>query len=151
MNSKQEAPWERAWEEVRGSITVFSDTVTAAEVTACVGIDPTRQRLKGEPISAKRPHIPVASHLWVWQTDDSIERSLDAQLDALWGALGSRADAFRSLSPKAEVQLGIWITHCGSELSLGWTLDRRHVEMAAAFGASIGVDEYDATGDEESG
>jgi hypothetical protein len=81
----------------------------------------------------------------MWQTDDSVERSLDAQLDALWSALGSRADAFRSLSPGAEVQLGIWITHRGSELSLGWILDRRHVAAAAAFGASIGVDEYDGT------
>lgn len=135
----------RHWEEIQCSLVVHSQTVTAVDVTAHVGIEPTTQRVKGEPISAKRPNIPVAGHLWVWKPTGSIEHSLDAQLDAIWAALSSRADAFRSLPPDAEVGVSIWIVHHGSELRLGWALDQRHVTAAAAFGASIDVDEYDDT------
>lgn len=146
MSDDRNAPWwQRAWEEIRCSISVFSDNVTAAQITGCVGVAPTKARIKDEPISAQRPHIRVPRHIWTWQVDDAVERSLDAQLDALWSALGSKADAFRRLPPGANVQLSIWITHCGTELSLGWSLDRRHVAAAAAFGAAIDIDEYDDT------
>jgi|GEM_PF-5834429 hypothetical protein len=145
MNAEQTAPSQLAWEEVRCSITVFSDSTSAAEISDHIGIEPTRKQIKGEPISAKRPETLVASHLWVWQVGDSVERSLDAQLDELWSALGPYADKFKDLPPGANVQLDIWITHQGSELALGWVLDRRHVAAAAAFGASISVDEYDET------
>lgn len=151
MSSPQEASWQRAWEEIRCSISIASDTVTASEITTLLGVEPTRQRIKGEPISSKRPNIPVASHLWTWQPDDSVERSLAAQLDAIWVAHGSRAERFRSLPAEVNVRLAIWITHRGGDLRLGWAMDRRHVSHAAAFGASLDVDEYDATGDEESG
>jgi hypothetical protein len=145
MSAEPQAPWERAWEEVRCSITVFSDSTTAAEISDYIGIEPTRTRVKGDPISAKRPQTLVASHMWVWQVGDSVERSLDAQLDELWSALGPHADKFKNLPSGANVQLGVWIIHRGSELALGWVLNRRHVAAAAAFGASIDIDEYDDT------
>lgn len=150
MSAEERIPWQRAWEEVRCSVTVFSDSTTAAEISDYIGIEPTQERIKGDPISAKRPGTLVASHMWVWQVGDSVERSLEAQLDELWSALGSRADRFKNLPPGANVQLDIWIIHRGSELALGWVLDRRHIAAAAAFGASINVDEYDGTeeGDE---
>jgi hypothetical protein len=150
MSVEEGIPWQSAWEDVRCSITVLSDSMSAAKVTEAIGVEPTRQRIKGEPVSPKRPNIPVASHMWVWQVGDLVERSLDAQLDEIWNALGSHASKFKGLPSDAKVQLDIWITHRGSELSLGWALDRRHVVAAAAFGASINVDEYDDTGDEES-
>jgi hypothetical protein len=43
------------------------------------------------------------------------------------------------------VTLSLLIVHHGTELSLGWVLDRRHVAAAAAFGASVDVDEYNDT------
>ena len=145
MSTRQQVPLQRAWEEVRCSISIASDTMAASEITVLLGVEPTRQRIKGEPISSKRPNIPVASHLWTWQPDDSVERSLDAQLDAIWAAHGSRAELLRSLPSEVKVRLAIWITHHGEDLRLGWVLDRRHVAAAAAFGASIDVDEYDDT------
>jgi len=148
MNRKPEKPFVDAWKEVRCSISIASDTMTSKEVTTSVGIEPTRQRVKGESISAKRPDTLVASHLWVWEPDDSVDRSLDAQLDAIWLALGPRAPRFKDLPTEIMVRLSIWITHYGKELLLGWALSRQHVDLAAAFGASLDIDEYDATGDE---
>jgi Domain of unknown function (DUF4279) len=149
MSTEEKIPWQRAWEEVRCSITVFSDSISVAEISDYIGIEPTRRRNMGEPVSAKRPEILVARHMWIWQVGDSVERSLNAQLNELWGALGSHADKFKDLPSGTNVQLDIWIAHRGSELSLGWVLDWRHVLAAAAFGASINVDEYDDTSDEE--
>lgn len=133
--------------EVRAGIVVFSDNMSPAEIAAHVGIEPTEQSIKGEPLPGKRTRrVVVARHRWAWRPDGT-ERSLDAQLDAVWTALGSRADSFKRLPTDAEVVVDIWIEHHGDDLRLGWALDRRHVSAAAAFGASIGVDEYDCTED----
>jgi Domain of unknown function (DUF4279) len=148
MNREPEKPFVDAWKEVRCSISIASDTLTPKEVTTSVGVEPTKQRVKGEPISAERPNTLVASHLWVWEPDDSVDRSLDAQLDAIWLALGPRASRFKDLPAEVMVRVSIWITHYGKELSLGWALNQRHVGRAAAFGASLDIDEYDETGDE---
>jgi len=130
----------------RKPVAIFSDAMSAAEISARVGIEPTIQRAKGDPLPGKRNRdITVVSHQWVWRPGDDIERSLDAQLDAIWVALSPKAAAFASLFPDAKVQLDIWITHRGSDLSLGWVLDRRHVAAAATFGALINIDEYDYT------
>jgi hypothetical protein len=146
MSSTSEgAPWERAWTEVQCSLNVFSHDVSASEVTAHVGIEPTVERVKGEARPGRNREMVVASHQWVWKPDSSVEHLLDPQLDAIWSALGSHAEAFSSLPPEAKVTLSLWVIHHGTELSLGWVLDRRHVAAAADFGASVDVDEYDRT------
>lgn len=134
--------------EIRCGIVVFSDSMGPADVAAHVGVEPTEQSVKGEPLPGRRSRsVVVARHRWAWRPGSSVDRSLDAQLDAIWAALGSRADSFRSLPADAEVVMDIWIEHYGDELQLGWRLDRRHVSAAAAFEAAIGVDEYDYTTD----
>jgi hypothetical protein len=144
-SASRDAPLERESTEVQCSLNVFSHRVSAREVTAHVGIEPTVQRVKGEARPGRNREMVVASHQWVWKPTSSVERLLDPQLDAIWSALGSHAEAFSSLPAEAEVTLSIWIVHHGTELSLGWVLDRRHVAAAAAFGASLDVDEYDDT------
>ena|SRR3984957_16103045 len=133
------------WTEVQCSLDVFSQTVSASEVTARVGVEPTAERVKGEGRTGRTREVVVASHQWSWKPDTSVERLLDPQLDAIWATLGPHADGFASVPPQAEVTLSIWIVHHGTELSLGWVLDRRHVAAAAAFRASIDIDEYDDT------
>lgn len=134
-------------EVVRCALVVYSETLSAAEITQRVGIQPTEAKIKGQPRKGN-PAMPVVNHQWKWKPDEeSVERSLDAQLDAIWDALGARADVFKGLPADAEVMVDIWIEHYGDDLRLGWALDQRHVTRAAAFGASIGVDEYDYTED----
>jgi hypothetical protein len=131
--------------ETQCSLNVFSHDVSASEVTAQVGIEPKVQRVKGEARPGRNREMIVASHQWVWKPDSSVKHLLDPQLDAIWSALGSHAGAFSSLPSEANVTLSLWIVHHGTELSLGWVLDRRHVAAAAAFGASVDIDEYDET------
>jgi hypothetical protein len=149
--TSKDAPWDRAWTEVQCALNVFSHSVSAREISAHLGIEPTVQRVKGEVRPGRNREMVVASHQWIWKPDSSVEHLLDPQVDAIWSALGSHAEAFSSLPAEAKVSLGIWIVHHGTELSLGWVLERRHVAAAAALGASLDVDEYDATEDEESG
>jgi hypothetical protein len=134
--------------EVRCSLEVYSDTLSPREVTMRVGIDSTEERVKGQSRTGN-PAKSVVNHQWIWQPDDSIACCLDDQLDAIWGALSPKAAEFRDLLDHVSVQLSIWIIHRGSELSLGWVLDRRHVSHAATFGAKINIDEYDETDEAE--
>jgi len=87
----------------------------------------------------------VTTNYWVWKPPDHVEAKMEAQLDAIWDELGAKTEAFRRLPPGARVALEIEIYHHGPELRLGWTLAQRHVVMAAAFNASLSVDEYDYT------
>jgi hypothetical protein len=129
-------------------MAVFSCTLTAAAVTEQVGVKPTTQRVKGEPVSnfeLRAVPVYVPNHQWIWQPDDTVDLSMDAQLDSIWAALGSSAEVFKSLVPDAAVVVSLVINRGGSHLTLGWALARRHVAAAAAFGAMIDVDEYDDT------
>lgn len=134
-----------AREVVRCALIVYSETLSAAEITEHVGLEPTEAKIKGQP-RVGNPAMPVVNHQWLWRPDEeTVECSLDAQLDAIWAALGARADSFKSLPADANVVMDIWIEHHGDDLELGWALDQRHVTAAASFEASIGVDEYDYT------
>jgi hypothetical protein len=83
--------------------------------------------------------------MWAWEPPTDVPRELNAQLDAIWSATRGRASLFRELASSGIVEIAIMLEHHGSELLLGWTLDRRHVEHAAELGATIDVDEYDYT------
>lgn len=145
MDERDATSGQQHWREVvRCALAVYSETLSAADITERVDIQPTEARIKGQPRKGN-PTKPVVNHQWIWKPDEGVERSLDAQLDVLWAELGRQAAAFKGLPIDAEVVVDIWIEHYGEDLRLGWVLDRRHVNAAAAFGASLGIDEYDCT------
>src|SRR5262245_38953204 len=133
-----------AFEEVRCALCVFSDSLHPGEITARVGIQPTKTRPRG---SASARSIPagrtVSTNQWIWEPAQQADPVLGAQLEAIRLTLGPRAQSFRELLVEADVVLDIAIYHHGKTLRLGWTLEREQVELAAAFGAAISIDEYD--------
>jgi hypothetical protein len=134
-----------ARDEIRCALAVFSASLTPEEITDLIGTQPTMVRRRGSrPRPGAGPKDGLPEHQWTWQPDASVALTVDAQLDAISTALGSRAQAFRDL-PDARVVVDILIEHYGGWLSLGWAMAERHVLMAAALGASISVDEYDYT------
>jgi hypothetical protein len=134
-----------ARDEIHCALDVFSASLTPEEITHRIGTQPTIVRRRGSrPRPGAGPKDGLPENQWEWNPDASVPLTLDAQLDAIWTALGSRAQAFRDLS-EAHVVVDILIEHHGDGLSLGWAMVERHVLMAAALGASISVDEYDYT------
>lgn len=127
----------------RCTLGIFSETCTPDEITARVGIEPTRSRIAGELIRVGGPTVP--KHLWLWEPPSEVPRDLTAQLDALCSVTAGRAPLFRDVGSEAEVEIAIVLEHYGRELLLGWHLEQRHVQQAAQLGASIDVDEYDYT------
>jgi hypothetical protein len=83
--------------------------------------------------------------MWLWEPSTDVPRELNAQLDAIWSVTSGRAPRFRELASDGVVEISVVLEHYGSELFLGWGLDRRHIERAAELGANIDVDEYDYT------
>lgn len=122
---------------------VFSEWFRPDHITARVGMTPIRSRVAGELIRPGGPTVP--KHMWAWEPPPDVPRELNAQLDAIWSATTGRASLFRELSSNGIVEIAIVLEHHGTELLLGWTLDRRHIEHAAELGANIDVDEYDYT------
>jgi hypothetical protein len=56
-----------------------------------------------------------------------VPAELDAQLDAIRRAVEGRDRAFKALQSLASVTIEIIIEHRGVDLTLGWSLDDRHV------------------------
>jgi hypothetical protein len=127
----------------RCGLGVFSEWCGPDEITARIGITPTRSRVAGELIRRGGPTVP--KHMWLWEPSTEVPRELNAQLDAIWSATTGRAPLFRELASNGVVEISVVLEHYGSQLLLGWALDRRHIERAAELGASIDVDEYDYT------
>jgi hypothetical protein len=128
---------------VRCVLGVFSERCRPDEITARVGITPTRSRVAGELIRLGGPTVP--KHMWLWEPSTDVPRELNAQLDAIWSATLERGPLFRELASDGVVEISVVLEHYGSRLLLGWALDRRHIERAAELGANIDVDEYDYT------
>lgn len=136
-------------DEIRCRLVVFSPRLRPEDVTARSGMQATTVRHRGyRARPGAGPKDGLAEHQWIWEPDDDVTLTLDAQLDAIWSAIGPSAAAFRNLQPEARVVVDIVFEHYGSELSFGWELHERHVAMASALGASVSVDEYDYTGDD---
>ena len=136
-------------DEIHCRLIVFSPRLRPEDVTAGTGVEATIVRHRGyRPRPGAGPKAGLPEHQWIWEPDNDVAQTLDAQLDAIWSAIGSSAAAFRNLQPEGRVVVDIVFYHYGNELSLGWTLHERHVAMASGFGASISVDEYDYTGDD---
>ncbi len=127
----------------RCALGVFSAAYPPDEITARVGITPTRARVAGDLIRAGGPTVP--KHLWLWEPPAQVPNELNAQLDAVRSVIAGRAALFRELGSEAEVEIAIVLEHYGRQLLLGWHLDQRHVQLAAELGAHIDVDEYDYT------
>lgn len=68
--------------------------------------------------------------MWAWEPPKDVARELNAQLDAIWSATTGRAPLVRELASNGIVEIAIVLEHHGSELLLGWTLDRRHTSSA---------------------
>lgn len=139
----------KASEETRCRLFVVSDSLAPEVVTGRTGTQPTTARHRGyRPRPGAGPRDGLPEHQWIWEPDDSVALTLDAQLDAIWIALKTRAAQFRDLGPEGRVVVDIVIAHYGADLSLGWRMHERHVSAAAEFGGSINVSEYDYTVDD---
>jgi len=107
---------------------------------------PSTSREIGHPIRSGGVAGPVVQrHQWIWEVPADIEPAMTPQLDALSAALGSRTEAVRRLGDAADVFIDVVISHFGPTLSLGWTMTREQIDLVAAFGAGLSVDEYDYT------
>lgn len=132
--------------DVRCALVVESKTVSADDVTAAVGLNPTRTRIMGEPVRATGESSPlVPFHQWYWQVPATTEPSWSAQLEALRANLGPYASTIKSLADRASIVLSAHIRHYGSDLYLGWTATADDIQLMADFGAMLSVDEYDET------
>jgi Domain of unknown function (DUF4279) len=128
---------------IKCDLRIVSEILEPEEITARLGIEPTRARRAGELIRAGGPTVPM--HLWVWAPAAGTPPNLEPQLDALWSVTDGREQVIQEFGEGTHVEVSLVIEHHGPELLLGWSLAARHVERVAQLGARLDVDEYDYT------
>lgn len=79
----------------RCDLGVFSERCRPDEITARIGMTPTRSRVAGELIRAGGPTVP--KHMWLWEPSTEVARELNAQLDAIWSATTGALRCFVNL------------------------------------------------------
>lgn len=145
-------------------LDIGSDTVTAAEVTAYLGMEPDTVRVRG--VRRAEPPVP-ASHSWSVACREP-GLTLDIQISKVLDRVAPLRDRLRDLGltkdvwirlvivrhfddPEGEEELfDAAITESGRLLEklpgqhqlLGWYLDTRQLEFLAYVNAAIWADEY---------
>jgi hypothetical protein len=133
----------------RTEFSVYSDTVPAVEMTARIGLDANRVLVRGS--RRQEPPVPRA-HLW--QVSDHQPGSVGDQAERLLARLAPHRDRLVALSREPDFSIGLMIVRYfadedGAPNGFGWHLPPELVAFLAAVGASIDVDEYDYSEDEE--
>jgi len=139
---------------------IKSETMTAAEVTSRLGVEPDRFRVRGS--RRADPPIPVC-HSWEIRCDERGLR-VDEQIDRVLARLTPVSDTIAELcresddvfgelqvvryfndeegeEPKPQPEEENLIRFPDQHL-LGWGLERSVIEFLAATGATLDVDEY---------
>lgn len=129
--------------EVRVYLRVSSRELSADEITARVGLQPTETRSIGEPITNRAPARTYKEHRWMLEPQaglpGSVEEKITALLDAVEGASGQIA----ALRPACDLLVTVVFSGWGGNPQFGaFNLVRESVRRLAALGAELSVDLY---------
>jgi hypothetical protein len=129
---------------------VYSETVSAAEMTRRIGAEPDRSTVRGSRFVS--PSVVPKTHAWDLLPRADAESTLQEQLGDVLGRVRSYEARIAELCDEGE---------CGSVLrivrefrlmaedadALGLALDAQDVAPLARVGAFVDISEYDLTAD----
>lgn len=97
-------PVSKPWSEI--SLRISSGTVTPADMSRLLGVQPSQTFLKGTPVSPRHPSgMRRDENLWIFKYTDDPTQPLDKQLHTFLDFLESRRDVLAALSKDAQMDL----------------------------------------------
>lgn len=124
-----------------------SETVSAAEMAAAVGLEPDEFAVRGSLFAdrAEEPRFVPVEHEWKIVSGE--HGPIDDQVTAVLERVAPVADAVRSLVDQGDVNAGLMMVRYlddddGGYDAMGWALTREQIALIAAMGADVQADEY---------
>ena len=121
------------------ALRIFSETFEVEQITALVGLKPTRFYAKGDLVSARSPQLR-RTNAWLLKSGVAEDQGIDVHLGWLLDLVGSKADALRTLRETCKVDLfcGFSSTHGQG----GTVLDKDLLGRLSALGLDLKIDLY---------
>lgn len=121
------------------TLRIFSETLEVEQITALVGLKPTRFYLKGDPLSARSSQLR-RTNAWLLMSGVAEDQGVDVHLVCLLDLIEPKADMLRSLCPMCKVDLfcGFSSTHGQG----GTVLDKDLLGRLSALGLDLKIDLY---------
>jgi hypothetical protein len=86
------------------ALRMFSETLEVDEITALIGLRPTRFYTKGDPISARGPELR-RTNAWLLKSEIAEDQGLDVHLGWLVDLIESKVVALGTLRETGKVDL----------------------------------------------
>jgi hypothetical protein len=123
------------------SLRVSAPFATASEITDRIGIEPTSQRDRGEPLSARNPDSQRAA-MSLWVLDSGLERTAPLEEHFAWAleTLQAKESELRGLAGACEIDLFVGVGLEAPQTSL--VLDARLAAVLGKLGIEVIFDVY---------
>ena len=125
------------------SLIVYGDDLDPAEVTAFVGLEPTKSHRKGDPTPSTHRNPRLRYRTGMWMLDSPLPSGADVEdhLERLLDQIEPRSAAFHRLQDQGfdvMLSLGLFL----DRLNRGAELAARTVRRIGAFGVRLSLDIY---------
>ncbi len=104
---------------VRVYLLIVSKTMTPAEITASVGLTPSKTHSAEEPIIDKFPNRKYKESGWILEPQAEIPGSVEEKLNTILDQVESNANQIASLKPICEVHVNIVYQGWGGDAQFG--------------------------------
>jgi hypothetical protein len=121
-------------------LAVYSDSLSADDITMALGLKPTGARKKGDRIGGRGPKV-YEEHRWYYHPDCPEPLDFETKLTQLLADVSSRIEQYRLLQGKVEAVVQVAYYEYAASPS-GWHLDRDTVAKLSALDLEVDVDLY---------
>lgn len=129
--------------EVRVYLAVSSRDLSAGEITARIGLQPTQTRSIGEPIVEQVPARTHEEHRWILEPQAGVPGSVEEKIASLLDAVDVAAGRIAALKRVCDVRVTIVLSAWGGDPQFGaFDVLAENVRRLGALGAELSVDLY---------
>jgi uncharacterized protein DUF4279 len=129
--------------KVRVYLAVSSQGLSASEITARIGLQPTETRSIGEPIVNRVPTGTYKEHRWMLEPQAGVPGSVEEKIAVLLDAVDGVAGRIAALSPACDIRVTVVFSAWGGDPQFGaFSFGGESVRRLAALAAELSVDLY---------
>jgi len=129
--------------EIWLELGVYSfDDITHEELSAILGLEPTRIMVKGQP-KRNRPNAPIwKGNGWRYQATKDVFMPFEDQMNLLLDVIEQRKEVFHEISNRyeCEISLALYIYTNTEESTPSVHFDQRYLQVMAGLNVEFDID-----------